>query len=178
MASIQERHYKETALQPPLAPTLSSLTATPLWSHYAPQSAPSKGPTTRWCEIKRHFPEGLQQLPATPTLLVLCHLSCCSLFVTSGFSSSLSHTVDIPGWRPVSSVHLLLGQQLQGHDHESKHFPDLSLVPTPELFIQLPPGWFTELGRLLLFPTALLASLPLANVHELNSHVDYCFTTV
>lgn len=34
MASIQELNYKEMALQPPLAPTLSSLTATPLWSHY------------------------------------------------------------------------------------------------------------------------------------------------
>lgn len=55
----------------------------------------------------------------------------------------------------------------------------ISLWCQAQLFIQLPPGKFTKLGRLLLLPTSLLASLPSANIQELNSHdADYCFTIV
>lgn len=56
--------------------------------------------------------------------------------------------------------------------------PDLSWMPTPEPFIQLPPGQFTEQGRFQ-FPTSLLASSPLTNIQVWDSQdADYYFIAI
>lgn len=127
IASMQGLNYKEMASQPPPAPTLP-------WSHSSPETALSKGPTTRQCQTQRALSLGSPAAfdsadhSSLETLLPSFHYSPLPCFSATSPAVLSASPLDLFPWpvseRPqMSQASQKFVSNYKADDYESKHMP-------------------------------------------------------